>query len=99
MSEGALQIRLRRWLLITGLVLVVLSTAGITHFVISASMAGFPDAVLAATWNWIFIDGHFLIGVIGLVLMGLARISGPPPCHSADDKDDSKGDQDANGSG
>ena len=65
--------KLRRLPLIAGLLCIVLATAGIYHFVISGARAGFPPQMISASWNWIFIGGHGLLGLVGLVLLGFIR--------------------------
>jgi hypothetical protein len=62
----------RRLFLFTGLGCILLSTAQIAHFTISAALAGFPDMVLQAMWNWIFVAVHAVLGIAGLILLQLA---------------------------
>ncbi|MCP4601917.1 MAG: hypothetical protein GY847_15620 [Proteobacteria bacterium] len=59
-------------LFVIGLALIILSVVSISHFVISAAMAGFPDAVLGVAYNWIFIACHAALGAGGLILTGYA---------------------------
>ncbi len=63
----------RRGPLLLGLSLLAIAVAGIVHFVVSAALAKFPDAVLSSGRNWYFIGGHGLLGLLGLVLTGLAH--------------------------
>jgi len=73
MTETGGKPKVRRGLLIAGLVLVVLALGIMAHFTISAGRAGFPVEMIARGRNWLFIGGHAFAGLVGLILLGLSR--------------------------
>lgn len=73
MADDGARPRARRGLLIAGLVVVLLAAAGIVHFVVSGARAGFPLEMISRGRSWIFIGSHALLGLVGLILLGLAR--------------------------
>lgn len=73
MADTGARPRVRRGLLIAGLVVVLLAVGGIVHFVVSGARAGFPLEMIFRSRSWIFIGGHALLGLVGLILLGLAR--------------------------
>jgi len=73
MGGGALARPLRRVPFAAGLACIALAALGMGHFAVSAALAGFPEQVLGAAWNWIFVGAHAALGCAGIALLGVSR--------------------------